>query len=87
MAAREQTMYVIGYDGGYLRFASYGMAGKVDHPAKATLYSRLADAEYRTGDTARTCYVGYDVSSKRVMPEELHVIEVTLAVVGEKEIN
>lgn len=87
MDAPEETMYVIGYDRGYLRFASYGMAGKVNHPAKATLYTRLVDAEYRAGDRSRSCYVGTDVASKRVMPEDMKIMKVTLAVVAEEEVK
>jgi hypothetical protein len=39
--------YVLKYKGKYLKFGSYSKAVLVDRPEKASIWSRLSDAEYR----------------------------------------
>jgi len=63
-------MYVIKFGNGYLRFGSYSTASIVDKPEKATLYSRVGDANARK---SRDTYIGRTI----VLRTQLEVFEVT----------
>ena len=66
-------MYVIKIGNGYLRFGSYSTATIVDKPEKATLYSRIGDANKRKNDRTQGTYIG----RTRVSTAQLDIVEVT----------
>lgn len=79
----NHSAFAVKHGGDYLRFGSYRQADVVDSPLKATLYTRLSDAQRRIEKGA---WIGPPSNPSEIGSDYLRVVRVTVSVKEEVEV-